>query len=127
MKIFHGVEFSFGYNLTIEDDCTIHKYVMLDDRGEIIIRKGTSISDYASVYSHAHHAMNSQDIENRTRDWSARAHHLSRVGHGGVNVGKMPSWGRWRWPPASRAGLIAGGIPAKEIKKKSDPRRWLGA
>ena len=33
VKIFHGVEFSFGYNLTIEDDCTIHKFVMLDDRG----------------------------------------------------------------------------------------------
>ena len=48
VKIFHGVEFSFGYNLTVEDDCTIHKFVMLDDRGELIIRKGTSISDYAS-------------------------------------------------------------------------------
>ena len=35
VKIFHGVEFSFGYNLTVEDDCIIHKYVMLDDRGEL--------------------------------------------------------------------------------------------
>src|SRR5947209_18641717 len=25
VKIFHGVEVSFGYNLTIEDNCTIHK------------------------------------------------------------------------------------------------------
>jgi len=24
VKIFHGVEFSFGYNLTVEDNCTIH-------------------------------------------------------------------------------------------------------
>ena len=56
VKIFHGVEFSFGYNLTVEDDCTIHKFVMLDDRGELIIRKGTSISDYAAVYSHWHKA-----------------------------------------------------------------------
>ena len=44
VKIFHGVEFSYGYNLTIEDNCVIHKYVMLDDRGELIIRKGTSLS-----------------------------------------------------------------------------------
>src|SRR5438270_11561605 len=33
VKIFHGVEFSYGYNLTIEDNCVIHKYVLLDDRG----------------------------------------------------------------------------------------------
>ena len=37
VKIFHGVEVTFGYNLTIEDNCTIHKYVLLDDRGELII------------------------------------------------------------------------------------------
>ena len=29
VKMFHGIEFSFGYNLTIEDNCTIHKYAML--------------------------------------------------------------------------------------------------
>src|SRR5207248_10239148 len=54
VKIFHGVEVSYGYNLTIEDNCTIHKYVLLDDRGEIIIHEGSSVSDYANVYSHAH-------------------------------------------------------------------------
>ncbi len=41
VKIFHGVEVSFGYNLTVEDNCTIHKYVLLDDRGEIIIHEGS--------------------------------------------------------------------------------------
>jgi len=54
VKIFHGVEFSYGYNLTIEDNSVIHKYVLLDDRGEIIIHEGSSISDYANIYSHAH-------------------------------------------------------------------------
>src|SRR5438128_5497385 len=54
VKIFHGVEMSYGYNLTVEDNCVLHKYVLLDDRGEIIIHEGTSISDYANVYSHAH-------------------------------------------------------------------------
>src|ERR1700748_936378 len=66
VKIFHGVEFSFGYNLTMQADCTIHKYVMLDDRGEIIVRKGTSISDYAAVYSHWHKSTDYYDVENRT-------------------------------------------------------------
>src|ERR1700744_3725331 len=65
VKIFHGVEFSFGYNLTIEDDCTIHKYVMLDDRGELGIKQGTSISDYAAVFSHAHDPKESAIVENR--------------------------------------------------------------
>ena len=27
VKIFHGVEVSYSYNLTIEDNCTVHKYV----------------------------------------------------------------------------------------------------
>ncbi len=50
VKIFHGVEVSFGYNLTVEDNCTIHKYVLLDDRGEIIIHEGSSIY-HATVMS----------------------------------------------------------------------------
>jgi len=53
VKIFHGVEFRSAYNLTVEDNCTIHKYVLLDDRGEIVIHEGSSVSDYANVYSHA--------------------------------------------------------------------------
>ncbi len=124
VKIFHGVEFSFGYNLTIEDNCTIHKFVMLDDRGEIVIREGTSISDYASVYSHAHHAKNSQDIENRRVEIGPRARitvHSSVMA--GVNVGEDAILGAMG--VATRdigPGSIAGGIPAKEIKKKSDVR-----
>ncbi len=122
VKIFHGVEFSFGYNLTIEDDCTIHKYVMLDDRGEIIIRKGTSLSDYASVYSHAHHAKNSQDIQNRANEIGPRAritYHASVMA--GVNVGEDAILGAMAVATRDiESGSIAGGIPAKEIKRKSD-------
>ncbi len=64
VKIFHGVEVSFGYNLTIEDNCTIHKYVLLDDRGEIVIHAGSSVSDYANVYSHAHDLNDGMIIDN---------------------------------------------------------------
>lgn len=122
VKIFHGVEFSFGYNLTIEDDCTIHKYVMLDDRGEIIIRQGTSLSDYASVYSHAHHARNSLDIQNRANVIGPRAritYHASVMA--GVNVGEDAILGAMAVATRNIGpGSITGGIPAKEIKKKSD-------
>jgi len=65
VKIFHNVEFSFGYNLVIEDDCTIHKNVLLDDRGGIILRRGTSVSDYANIYSHTHDIHEQADVTNK--------------------------------------------------------------
>ena len=64
VKLFHGIEFSYGYNLTIEDNCTIHKYVLLDDRGEIIVHEGSSISDYANVYSHSHDLNDGMIVDN---------------------------------------------------------------
>ncbi len=120
VKIFHGVEFSFGYNLTIEDDCTIHKYVMLDDRGEIVLKQGTSLSDYASVYSHAHHPKNALDVENRKVEIGPRAritYHASIMA--GVNVGEDAILGAMGVATKNvEVGSISGGIPAKEIKKK---------
>jgi acetyltransferase-like isoleucine patch superfamily enzyme len=47
VRIFRGVEFTFGYNLTIEDNCTIHKFSVLDDREELVVPAGTRILDYA--------------------------------------------------------------------------------
>jgi hypothetical protein len=51
VRIFRGVEFTFGYNLTIEDNCTIHKFSVLDDRKELVVPAGTTILDYARVDS----------------------------------------------------------------------------
>src|SRR6202795_1575629 len=73
VKIFHGVEVSFGYNLTVEDNCTIHKYVLLDDRGEIIIHEGSSLSDYANVYSHSHDLNDSMLVSNVTTEIGPKA------------------------------------------------------
>ena len=73
VKIFHGVEVSFGYNLTIEDNCTIHKYVLLDDRGEIIIHEGTSVSDYANIYSHTHDLNDGMIITNHKTEIGPKA------------------------------------------------------
>jgi acetyltransferase-like isoleucine patch superfamily enzyme len=97
---------------------------MLDDRGEIILRNGTSISDYASVYSHAHHPINSQDIDNRRVEIGPRAritYHASVMA--GVNVGEDAILGAMAVATHDvEAGSISGGVPAKEIKKKSDVR-----
>lgn len=50
VRIFHGVEFTFGYNLTIEDNCTIQNYAVLDDRSELRIPSASTISAYAHVH-----------------------------------------------------------------------------
>ena len=98
VKMFHGIEFSFGYNLTIEDNCTIHKYVMLDDRGEIILRNGTSMSAITPPSTRMH-ITRSTPRTSTTAGWrSARgAHYISRVGDGGKRTwARMRSWARWR-------------------------------
>ncbi len=122
VKIFQGVEFSYGYNLTIEDDCTIHKYVMLDDRGELIIKKGSSLSDYASVYSHAHHPKNQSDVQNRRTEIGPGARitfHAAVMA--GVTIGENAILGAMGVATKDvEANSIAGGIPAKQIKSKDD-------
>lgn len=53
-KAFHFVKLSFGYNLEVGDDVVIHRHVLLDDRGGIVIGHRASISDFSNVYSHSH-------------------------------------------------------------------------
>lgn len=120
VKIFHGVEVSYGYNLTVEDNCTIHKYVLLDDRGEIIVHEGTSISDYANVYSHAHDLNDGMIVNNQRTEIGPKAritYHATVMS--GVTVkehGLVGSMG-----VASKnvePYHIVGGIPAKPLKVK---------
>src|SRR5436309_3223345 len=121
VKIFHGVEISFGYNLTIEDNCTIHKYVLLDDRGEVVIRQGSSVSDYANIYSHDHDLNDGMIITNRKSEIGPRAritYHATVMS--GVNVGEHGMVGSMGVatkdvPPYH----IVAGIPAKPIKVKT--------
>src|SRR5438477_3192618 len=121
VKIFHGVEISYGYNLTVEDNCTIHKYVLLDDRGELIIHEGSSVSDYANVYSHEHNLNDGMIVENQRTEIGPRAritYHATVMS--GVKVGEHGMVGSMGVatkdvPPYH----IKGGIPAKTIKVKS--------
>ncbi|HSG07617.1 MAG TPA: acyltransferase [Longimicrobiales bacterium] len=53
-KAFPFVRFSFGYNMEVGDGVVIHRHVLLDDRGGIEIGDGSSVSDFANVYSHTH-------------------------------------------------------------------------
>jgi acetyltransferase-like isoleucine patch superfamily enzyme len=120
VKIFHGVEVSFGYNLTIEDNCTIHKYVLLDDRGEIIIHEGSSISDYANVYSHAHDLNDGMLVDNHRTEIGPKAritYHATVLS--GVKVGEHGMVGSVGVASKNVEPFhIVGGIPAKPIKVK---------
>src|SRR5277367_6769749 len=121
VKIFHGVEVSFGYNLTIEDNCTIHKYVLLDDRGEIIIHEGSSVSDYANIYSHAHDLNDGMIVSSEKTEIGPRAritYHATVMS--GVKVGEHGMVGSIGVASKDVAPFtIVGGVPAKPLKVKS--------
>ena len=129
VKIFHGVEFSFGYNLTVEDNCTIHKYVLLDDRGEIVIHQGCSVSDYANVYSHEHDLNDGMIVANTKTEIGPKArityhatvmsgvrvHEHGLLGSMGVATRDVPPY------------TISVGIPAKPVKVKTIAPQPVGS
>lgn len=61
-KAFQHVEFSFGYNIECGDDVVVHRHVLLDDRGGIVMGHKVSISDYANIYSHTHSIVEQADV-----------------------------------------------------------------
>jgi len=73
VRIFQHVQFSYGYNLEIGDDCWIHRHVLLDDRGGITLHDGTSISDYANIYSHTHDLVDQRNVSNLRTEIGPRA------------------------------------------------------
>ena len=121
VKMFHGVEFSFGYNLTVEDNCTIHKYVLLDDRGEIIIHEGSSVSDYANVYSHAHDLNDGMIVSNHKTEIGPKAritYHATVLS--GVKVGEHGMLGSMGVASKNVDPFtVVAGIPAKPVKVKT--------
>ena len=126
VKIYHGVEFTFGYNLTLEDDVIIHNHVLLDDRGELIVRKGTSISEHAAVFSHAHDPVEACIIEHRRTEVgpSARVTYRSLV-MPGVRVARGAMLGAQAVATHDlQENTIAGGVPARKIKTTSEAHRF---
>ena len=121
VKIFHNVEFTFGYNLTISDWCTIHKNVMLDDRGEIILHEGTSVSDYANVYSHTHDINHQADVTNKPTELGPHArvtYHATVLA--GATVGENAMLGALGLATKPvPADTVAVGIPA-HVKRQKD-------
>jgi acetyltransferase-like isoleucine patch superfamily enzyme len=125
VKIYHGVEFTFGYNLTLEDDVIIHNHVLLDDRGELVIRKGTSVSEHAAVFSHAHDPVEACIIEHRRTEVGpgARVTYRSLV-MPGIRVGEDSMLGAQAVATHDlEPHSIVGGVPGRKIMAKNEARR----
>ncbi|HEY6065705.1 MAG TPA: acyltransferase [Thermoanaerobaculia bacterium] len=125
VRIFHDVEFSFGYNLSVGDGVTIHRNVLIDDRGEVVIGDDASISDYANIYSHSHAVEDIHDVTlGRTviGDRARITYHA--VVLSGVEIGADAMVGAMGVASKSvPAGVIAAGIPARPIGEKKTHSR----
>lgn len=61
-KAFQNVEFSVGYNIEMGDNVVVHRHVLLDDIGGLVIGDGASFSDFVNVYSHTHNVLATPDV-----------------------------------------------------------------
>jgi acetyltransferase-like isoleucine patch superfamily enzyme len=103
-KCFHFVEFTYGYNLEVGDDVVVHRNVLLDDRGGIVLGNGVSISDYANIYSTRTPSWTSATSATCRRCWATGcASPTTPPCSPGRTWGRTRWWGRWRWPPRTCA------------------------
>jgi acetyltransferase-like isoleucine patch superfamily enzyme len=119
-KAFQNVEFSFGYNLEIGDNVVVHRNVLLDDRGGIIIGNNVSISDFANVYSHTHSIVDGREVTNavtRLDDGVRITYHATVLA--GVHVHCQGMVGAMAVATKDvRAYHVNVGIPAKSVRVK---------
>ncbi|HSN16021.1 MAG TPA: acyltransferase, partial [Anaeromyxobacteraceae bacterium] len=119
-KAFQFVEFSFGYDMEVGDDCVVHRHVLLDDRGGITMGDRVSISDYANVYSHTHSIVDQRDVTSlRTilEDDVRVTYHATVLA--GVRVGRNGMVGAVAVATKDvRPFHVNVGIPAKSIRVK---------
>jgi acetyltransferase-like isoleucine patch superfamily enzyme len=119
-KAFQYVEFSFGYNLEVGDDVVVHRYVLLDDRGGIVLGDRVSISDYANIYSHTHSIVDQKDVTNavtRLDDGVRITYHATVLA--GVHVNEEAMVGAVAVATKDvRPYHVNVGIPAKSVRVK---------
>jgi acetyltransferase-like isoleucine patch superfamily enzyme len=119
-KCFQHTEFSFGYNMEVGDNVVVHRHVLLDDRGGIVLGNNVSISDYANIYSHTHSIVDQRDVTNTvtTLDDGVRITYHATV-LAGVRVCVQGMVGAMALATKSvRPYHVNVGIPAKSIMVK---------
>ncbi|HET7456492.1 MAG TPA: acyltransferase [Gemmatimonadaceae bacterium] len=125
-KAFQHVEFSFGYNMEVGDNVVIHRHVLLDDRGGIVLGNNVSVSDYANVYSHTHSIVDQRDVTDAvtTLDDGVRVTYHATI-LAGVHVHEQGMVGALAVATKDvRPYHVNVGIPAKSITVKPNaPRR----
>jgi acetyltransferase-like isoleucine patch superfamily enzyme len=120
LKVFQGLEVTFGYNLEIGDDVVIHREVLLDDRGGIVVGNRVSISDYANVYSHEHSIDDIHDVTSEPtvlEDGARVTYHATVLAGTRVAADGMVGAMGLATKDVARHTVV-GGIPAKPILVK---------
>jgi galactoside O-acetyltransferase len=127
-KAFQFVEFSFGYNIECGDDCVVHRHVLLDDRGGIVMGDRVSISDYANIYSHTHSIVDQRDVTDATtvlEDGVRVTYHATVLA--GVRVGTNAMVGAVAVATKDvRPYHVNVGIPAKSVRVKPNAPAGTG-
>ncbi len=128
-KCFQHVEFSFGYNLGVGDDVVVHRHVLLDDRGGLILGNNVSISDYASIYSHTHDIVEQADVTTALtvlEDGARITYHATVLA--GVRVGAQGMLGASAVATKDvRPYHVNVGIPAKSVRVKPNVPREIAS
>lgn len=119
-KCFQHVEFSFGYNLEVGDDVVVHRHVLLDDRGGLILGNDVSISDFVNIYSHTHDIVEQADVTTALtvlEDGARITYHATVLA--GVRVGAQGMVGASAVATKDvRPYHVNVGIPAKSVRVK---------
>lgn len=121
-KCFQFVEFSFGYNMEVGDNCVVHRHVLLDDRGGIVMGNEVSIADYANVYSHRHALDDQEDVSDEPvvlEDGVRITYHATILAGVRVGANAMVGAGAMLTKDAKPWWLYLG-VPAKPVRRKPD-------
>jgi len=100
VKIYHGVDLTFGYNMSVGDGVTIRQGAQLNDRGGSTIGKRAVIGSFARIYSQSYDYDDFEKITLVPTVIGARAriasHAIVLAGHNvaeGEAVGMFPASG----------------------------------
>ena len=119
-KCFHFVKFSYGYNMEVGDDVVVHRHVLLDDRGGIVLGNKVSISDFANIYSHSHSIADGRDVNTPTTtigDGVRITYHATVLAGANLEADAMLGAMALATKPVP-SGKVALGIPAHPVREK---------
>jgi acetyltransferase-like isoleucine patch superfamily enzyme len=98
----------------------VHRHVLLDDRGGIVMGNRVSVSDYANIYSHTHSIVDQRDVTDATttlEDDVRITYHATVLA--GVRVGLDSMVGAVAVATKDvRPHHVNVGIPAKSVRVK---------